>query len=105
MLGDMLELGAASQRLHQELEEPITHAGVDRLWLAGPQIGALAEQMDRSCLAGHFGSAESLLAPLLADIRAGDVIMIKASNGLKFAALVDAIRERFAQQAAGRVAS
>ena len=69
------------------------------------QIAALAERMDRPRLAGHFASAEALQAPLLADIRAGDVIMIKASNGLKFARLVDAIRERFAQQAEGRVAS
>ncbi len=106
VLGDMLELGTASERLHRELEEPITRAGVDRLWLAGPLIAALAQQMERSagrsCLAGHFATADALRAPLLADIRPGDVIMIKASNGLNFAALVDAIRDRFAPQGAAR---
>src|SRR5207237_5233608 len=41
VLGDMLELGAASERLHRELAEPLAAAEVDHVFLVGEAVGAL----------------------------------------------------------------
>src|SRR5205823_11704036 len=43
VLGDMLELGDASESLHRELAEPLAAAQVERIVLIGEAIGALDE--------------------------------------------------------------
>ena len=43
VLGDMLELGRHSKRLHLELAEPIKDARTDKVFLSGPEMKALAE--------------------------------------------------------------
>ena len=105
VLGDMLELGESSRKLHKELAGPIVKAKVDRLWLAGNEMAALAEQLEKGGapsaagkidLAGHYQTAAQMQAGLLADMRPGDVIMIKASLGIKFGPLVAAIENHLA---------
>ncbi len=110
ILGDMLELGNSSHKLHKGLVKPIRDAKIERLWLAGAEIAALADELqngeasgNRSSvdlagvdlaevdLAGHYDSAAQMEAALLADLRPGDVIMVKASLGIKFGPLVEAI--------------
>ncbi len=41
VLGDMLELGSSSERLHRELREPVDAAQVDRVFLVGQAMAAL----------------------------------------------------------------
>ncbi|MEZ5870670.1 MAG: UDP-N-acetylmuramoylalanyl-D-glutamyl-2,6-diaminopimelate--D-alanyl-D-alanine ligase [Nitratireductor sp.] len=89
VLGDMLELGHSSKKLHAALKKPIIKAGVDKVWLVGTDMQALAKVLDPAMLAGHFGSVSELAEPLMASLGDGDVVMLKASNGLKFASLVE----------------
>ncbi len=91
VLGDMLELGKASTRLHKGLKKPLEAGGVDLVYLAGPEMKALAETLDPSLLAGHFDNAAKLEKKLISALRPGDVVMIKASLGSKFTLLVEAL--------------
>lgn len=91
VLGDMLELGTHSAKLHKELAGPIAEAGVDRLFLAGPEIRILADNLPEQVEGTYREDADSL-APLLTEaVRPGDVIMIKSSNGIGFSRLVETL--------------
>jgi UDP-N-acetylmuramoyl-tripeptide--D-alanyl-D-alanine ligase len=92
VLGDMLELGEQSQKLHLQLKEPITDSGSDRVYLAGPEMAHLAGELAPSVPAEHFADAGQLADALIEALRSGDVIMIKASNGLKFSTIVNRLR-------------
>lgn len=95
VLGDMLELGGHSPALHAGLAEAVEAAGVDRLFLVGPEIAALAAALDGTLPVEHRdGVAE--MEPLLLDaLRPGDAVMVKSSNGVGSSRLVDAVLARF----------
>lgn len=95
VLGDMLELGRSSNRLHRALKKPIETAGIDRVFLAGEKMGELARILHPSLLAGHAASAAELERPLAASLREGDVVMVKASLGSRFTALVESLLKTY----------
>ncbi len=103
VLGDMLELGKTANKLHKELLAPIREANVERLWLVGNEMRALAVEIGKNnetsaLLAGHFDTAELLKDALEDDIRPGDVVMFKSSLGIKFGPLVNAIKQTLANK-------
>lgn len=101
VLGDMLELGSHSVRLHRELKEPIERNGIDLVYLAGPEMAALAEELAPPLLGGYFADPGELGPHLAKAIVAGDVVMLKASNGLKFLKIVETILGAYPDQEAG----
>ena len=52
--------------------------------------------------AGWGGSSAEIREALVTSVRAGDVVMIKGSNGSRMAPLVAALRERFLAPRAGQ---
>lgn len=95
VLGDMLELGETSGQLHRELAGPVRDNHIDLVFTVGDDIAILGEELGKPVHGGHFADWESVLAKLSRSLRAGDVIMLKASNGLRFARLADALVEAF----------
>ncbi|MEL7273590.1 MAG: UDP-N-acetylmuramoylalanyl-D-glutamyl-2,6-diaminopimelate--D-alanyl-D-alanine ligase [Pseudomonadota bacterium] len=92
VLGDMLELGPTSSDLHAGMIDAILKAPVDRLWLAGPEMLALKEAAKRVGVAvDHVDDLGACIPALLNDLRDGDVVMAKASLGMGFARLIDAM--------------
>jgi UDP-N-acetylmuramoyl-tripeptide--D-alanyl-D-alanine ligase len=90
VLGDMLELGAATAALHRDLARPLAMAGVQRVFLVGRAMAALGEALPAPLLAGLWSTAEAALPALSAYLRPGDVVMVKGSH----AAHLDRIVER-----------
>jgi UDP-N-acetylmuramoyl-tripeptide--D-alanyl-D-alanine ligase len=43
--------------------------------------------------AGHWGDSVAAIEPLLADLRAGDVVLVKGSLGTRMAPIVEALRK------------
>ncbi len=95
ILGDMLELGDSSQKLHEELAQPITELGIDQVYLVGEEIEVLGAKLDPKVFVGHYKTWEKAKADIIKTLRAGDVIMLKASNGLRFAGLVEEFCKKF----------
>lgn len=93
VLGDMLELGKSSHKLHKELLKPIRAAKVEKVWLVGEAIEPLGKLLEKKEFAGHFENAELMRDALIAKIRPGDVIMFKASLGIKFGPVVAAVKK------------
>jgi UDP-N-acetylmuramoyl-tripeptide--D-alanyl-D-alanine ligase len=96
VLGDMLELGDASESLHRGLREAIDAAGADLVLACGPMMRLLLDDLAPERRAWAPTSAE-LEAVLLSMVQAGDVVMIKGSLGTRMAPLVAAMLARFGQ--------
>ncbi|MCK7613550.1 UDP-N-acetylmuramoylalanyl-D-glutamyl-2,6-diaminopimelate--D-alanyl-D-alanine ligase [Roseibium sediminicola] len=95
VLGDMRELGGDADRLHAELLKPITEAGIDAVYCAGPHMYALWQDLPHD-LRGHYcEESKDLEDVLLSDVRAGDVVMIKGSLGTLMGPLVEALKKEY----------
>ncbi len=102
VLGDMLELGAQSQKLHAALAEPVVDAGADLVLLAGPHMASLAAALPPETAVTLKATAEDLKPVLFEALRPGDVVVVKSSKGIGFAKLVDALLKRFPAEAQKR---
>jgi UDP-N-acetylmuramoyl-tripeptide--D-alanyl-D-alanine ligase len=91
VLGPMRELGSHSDALHAALAPAVIEAGIDRLILIGEELTPLADalgdrvEVDR---AGSVGEATELLLRL---VRPGDAVLVKASNSVGLARLVEQV--------------
>lgn len=95
-LGDMLELGDAAPALHAELVGPLTDAGIDRVFLAGPLMENLWHALPAAMRGGYARDAAAL-EPLVAEaLRPGDTLMIKGSNSSLMHRVAAALTARFA---------
>ncbi|TPN43754.1 MULTISPECIES: UDP-N-acetylmuramoylalanyl-D-glutamyl-2,6-diaminopimelate--D-alanyl-D-alanine ligase [unclassified Mesorhizobium] len=95
VLGDMLELGDHSAKLHAALADLIVGAGTQTVFLGGPEMKALAEALPAEIQTEYRAGAAELKPVLLAALKPGDVVMIKSSKGIGFAKLVDALLGKF----------
>ena len=81
VLGDMLELGAGARRYHEALAWDIEQAGIDRVYCTGPLMRHLHQALPGQRRGGWFESIEALREALGKAIEAGDVVLLKGSNG------------------------
>lgn len=95
VLGDMLELGSQSPRLHAALAELVTAAKVDLALLAGPDMKALHDKLGDSLATEYRANVDELKPVLLEAIGPGDAVMVKSSKGIGFAKLVDLLLREF----------
>jgi UDP-N-acetylmuramoyl-tripeptide--D-alanyl-D-alanine ligase len=101
VLGDMLELGAQSEKLHAGLAEPLADAGADLVFLAGPHMTNLAKALPDDMKVTLEATAEALKPKLLSGLKPGDVVMVKSSKGIGFSKLVEAMLQKFPAATAG----
>lgn len=96
ILGDMLELGAQSGDLHASLKPAVLASGAERIYLVGRHMAALAEALGPGGVAAHTQTAAEMAEIALRDLAYGDAVMVKGSNGVGLAGIVESIRNRFA---------
>jgi UDP-N-acetylmuramoyl-tripeptide--D-alanyl-D-alanine ligase len=104
VLGDMLELGPTTAELHAEVGAYVAAQGIDALLTCGPlahelAVGARAAGLDAARVA-EFADAAVAAVGLLATVRAGDVVLVKASRGVRLERVVQALHDRRLPQAA-----
>ncbi len=100
VLGEMLELGDHSLRLHQDCGRAAANAGLDRLITVG---GAAAKALaDAAVLAGMAAGAVTWMASSAAAadvivrwLEAGDLVLVKGSRGIKTDMVVDRVAAEF----------
>ncbi|MET0248774.1 MAG: UDP-N-acetylmuramoyl-tripeptide--D-alanyl-D-alanine ligase [Sphingobium sp.] len=91
VLGGMRELGARSAALHAELAAPIADARVDHVILVGEEMTPLAEALGETASCEHVADATAATEALRSEMRAGDAILVKGSNGIGLSRLVAAL--------------
>lgn len=99
VLGDMLELGGHSAKLHAALADLIVGTETRTVFLGGPEMQALADILPDDIKTEYRAGAEDLKPVLLSALKAGDVVMIKSSKGIGFSKLVDALLGKFPAEA------
>jgi UDP-N-acetylmuramoyl-tripeptide--D-alanyl-D-alanine ligase len=99
VLGDMLELGSHSAKLHAALAELIVGTETRTVFLGGPEMRALADILPGDIKTEYRAGAEELKPLLLSALKPGDVVMVKSSKGIGFSKLVEALLGKFPAQA------
>jgi UDP-N-acetylmuramoyl-tripeptide--D-alanyl-D-alanine ligase len=97
VLGEMLELGEHSNRLHAESGRVAARSGIDALYAIG---GAAAQTLAASAIdAGlarasvHYIASSEEAAPIVAEaVRPGDVVLVKGSRGIRTDLVADRIK-------------
>lgn len=97
--GEMLELGPDAARLHQEAGTEIAGWGIDLLW----GVRGFAEDLVRGARAAgmsaeatrFFETSDEAAAALPAELRPGDLVLVKGSRGVQTDKVIDALRKRF----------
>lgn len=89
VLGPMRELGEHSRSLHAGLAPWVRDAHVDRLILIGDEMRPLAEQVVGTVSFDLVASAEEASDVLMQMARPGDAVLVKASNSVGLAKLVE----------------
>ncbi|MGL4488812.1 MAG: UDP-N-acetylmuramoylalanyl-D-glutamyl-2,6-diaminopimelate--D-alanyl-D-alanine ligase [Rhizobiaceae bacterium] len=95
VLGDMLELGKHSKKLHEELTKPIADAKINKLFLGGAEMSALKEALPVELAVEYRQSVEELKALVAGAVRADDVVVVKSSNGIGFSKLIEHLIKQF----------
>ncbi|MBA4753831.1 MAG: UDP-N-acetylmuramoyl-tripeptide--D-alanyl-D-alanine ligase [Sphingobium sp.] len=93
VLGGMRELGARSAELHADLAGPLEAGQVDYAILVGAEMAPLADALDGSIAYVHVPDTASATTLLTTEIRAGDAVLVKGSNGIGLSRLVAALGE------------
>jgi UDP-N-acetylmuramoyl-tripeptide--D-alanyl-D-alanine ligase len=91
VIGDMLELGPTAEDLHRGLVDAIRDNGIDLVYCAGPLMAALWDALPTSRRGGYAKTAAELEAQVVAAVRAGDAVMVKASAGSRMGPIVKAL--------------
>ena len=94
-LGDMLELGTDSKRMHREIGEFLAAQGVEHLLACGVLGRELAEGARQAGMTSdriaELPDAQAAAAALSRMVRQGDVVLVKASRGMRMEQVVEAV--------------
>ncbi len=91
VLGAMKELGSEGERFHAELAEPVLAADVQRVIAVGAEMAPLAKALGGQAKIAHVANAASALDLVREEIGPGDALLVKGSNSVGLAALVEAL--------------
>jgi len=105
VLGDMLELGSKGKTLHRGLTAPIAANAVDLVFCCGPLMRSLWQALPAGQRGGYAEDSAGLEPQVVSAIRAGDVVMVKGSNGSRMAPIVKALQRVYPHHAALEEAS
>ena len=93
VLGPMRELGEHADALHAGLAEHVLAAKVDRLILIGEDMAPLERALGGQLDVDRAASVDEASKLLLSWLRPGDVVLVKASNSVGLARLVERLTE------------
>ncbi|MBV9527122.1 UDP-N-acetylmuramoyl-tripeptide--D-alanyl-D-alanine ligase [Sphingomonas sp.] len=91
VLGPMRELGSYGQALHAGLAPDVRGAQVDQLILIGDDMRPLAEKVVGIIPMDLVASVEEATDSLMRILRPGDAVLVKASNSVGLAKLVERV--------------
>ena len=91
ILGPMRELGERGEALHADLATSVLSARVDRLILIGEEMRPLDEALGDRVPVDRVETVEEATETLRRIVRPGDAVLVKASNSVGLAKLVESM--------------
>ncbi|MBI2345860.1 MAG: UDP-N-acetylmuramoyl-tripeptide--D-alanyl-D-alanine ligase [Deltaproteobacteria bacterium] len=99
VLGDMLELGSATEQAHRELGAAAHAAGVQQLFVTGDHGAAVGAGARAAGMAADriavVASMDDLQRAVACGLHTGDVILVKGSRGMRMERVVDFLKTEF----------
>ncbi len=95
VLGDMLELGDDAPAMHRALADELRRAEIDVVHASGPLMNELYQALPHARRGRYAATADALAPHIAADLRDGDVVMVKGSLGSRMKPIVEELRQRF----------
>lgn len=100
VMGDMLELGAESNKYHLEMGELIASLGIDLLFVCGKQAGAVTQ----GAISGNLSQDQviqatdvnEILNEVHSQLEPGDVVLVKGSRSLRMERLIKSLKQQAA---------
>ena len=85
VLGDMFELGEYTKELHEKVGKEIVKNKIDVLICSGEYSKYIIEKVKNSSTKTfYYENKEQIVEKLQKELKNGDVVLVKASNGMKF---------------------
>jgi UDP-N-acetylmuramoyl-tripeptide--D-alanyl-D-alanine ligase len=95
VLGDMLELGKDSEKLHREIGEIISKINIDYLVTFGEKARYISDEALKNNFSKdkvfHFFKKNQIIERLKEIIRENDVVLVKGSRGMEMEKIVEEI--------------
>ena len=89
IIGDMLELGESSKRLHEELVPYILDAGCSKVYLVGANTKYIYELLPSKIAKKYFENVDELIKHSTDLFEGNELVLIKGSRGVKLDKIVD----------------
>ena len=88
LLGDMLELGTHSQKLHEFIAPLINKTNIDKVYVKGKVISSIFKKLKKNKMGRVLKKKSEIFEFIKKDIDNNDYLMIKASNATGFNTIV-----------------
>lgn len=93
VLGDMLELGEFSEEIHSEVGKMFKNLHYDMLYVLGNKAKYISKEASNFLITKEYDNIENLIKDLQNTITTGDLVYFKASNGMNFNKIINALKE------------
>ncbi len=92
LLGDMLELGTHSKKLHQSIVPIINKTKIDKIFLKGNYISQIFKKIVKSKRGKVFRTNSQMIKFIKNDLNNNDYLMVKASNATGFNKMINDLK-------------
>ena len=92
LLGDMLELGSHSRKLHESIAPLINKSKVDKVFVKGNNAKFIFKNLLKSKKGKIFQNNSQIIGLIRNDLNNNDYLMVKASNATGFNKIVNDLR-------------
>jgi UDP-N-acetylmuramoyl-tripeptide--D-alanyl-D-alanine ligase len=95
--GEMMELGPDAPAMHRKAGQEIAQLGVDVLWgVRGLASEIVTGAREKGLVAARlFESSDEAAAAAIAEVREGDLVLVKGSRSVETDKVVSALKEKF----------
>ena len=92
LLGDMLELGKHSRKLHQSIASIINQTKIDKVFVKGNDILSTFNLISKSKRGGILNYKSKIIELINNDLNNNDYLMVKASNATGFNEIINNLK-------------
>ena len=92
LLGDMLELGSHSEKLHKSIIPIINKTKIDKVFVKGKNVISIFKKLSKSKKGGILHNNSQIIELIKNQLNNNDYLMIKASNATGFNQIVNNLK-------------
>jgi len=92
VLGDMLELGSESQKMHLDILPILAQNGIESVYATGVMMRAVINALPPEISGKWVATLDELASLLQNELNAGDVVLFKASHAMGFEKMIKTLK-------------